>query len=72
LSCIISGHVQATGSPKGKAILDNFTHYLPLFKKIMPLDYGNILEMVKRHEKAGLDREQAEIEAFYATKKDRK
>lgn len=72
LRCIISEHVQATGSPKGKAILDNFTLYLPLFKKIMPLDYGNILEMVKRHEKAGLDREQAEIEAFYATRKDRK
>ena len=31
---LIREHVEATGSPRGKEILDNFSEYLPKFKKV--------------------------------------
>ena len=51
LRSLIEAHVAATGSPRGKKILAAFHSYVPCFKKVMPRDY---------------DRQQAEIEAFYA------
>ena len=34
---MIREHVEATGSQRGKKILDNFEEYLPKFKKIIPM-----------------------------------
>ena len=36
LKDIINDHVKYTNSEKGKEILDNFSEYLPKFKKIIP------------------------------------
>ena len=62
---LISRHVEHTGSAVGKKILDNFYDYLPQFKKIMPNDYKKMLTMIGKYEEKGLNREQAELEAFY-------
>ena len=35
---MIEEHVAATGSKRGKEILDNFSEYLPKFKKIFSYD----------------------------------
>lgn len=63
---MIEEHVKATGSAKGKEILDNFEEYLPKFKKILPHDYASMRQAILAMEEKGMSSEQAEIEAFYA------
>ena len=63
---MIRKHVEYTGSKKGKEVLDNFSDYLPKFKKIIPYDYEKMLTAIAQMEEKGCDYEQAQIEAFYA------
>lgn len=63
---MITEHVKATNSVKGKEILDNFKTYLPKFKKIIPHDYRRMLQTIVQMEEKGLSSEQAQIEAFFA------
>ena len=65
---MIQAHVDNTGSAIGKAILDNFSEYLPKFKKIIPHDYNRMMMAIVQMEEKGLSSEQAQIEAFYANK----
>ena len=69
LKDLIREHVEATGSPRSKEILDNFSEYLPKFKKVLPYDYDRMLRVIASMEERGLDGEQAQIEAFYAVQK---
>ena len=66
LKGMIEEHVASTGSLKGKMVLDNFSEYLPKFKKIIPYDYDRMLKTIVQMEEKGLSAEQAQIEAFYA------
>ena len=66
LKDMIKEHVALTNSEKGKAILDNFSEYLPKFKKVIPYDYNRMLMAIVQMEEKGLSSEQAQIEAFYA------
>ena len=68
LKDLIREHVEATGSLRGKEILDNFGEYLPKFKKVLPHDYDKMLRLIAQMEEKGEDSEQAQIEAFYAMK----
>ncbi|SEK64876.1 glutamate synthase (ferredoxin) [Pseudobutyrivibrio ruminis] len=61
---IIAEHVAATGSAKGKEIYDNFSEYLPKFKRIVPFDYKKMMQTIVQMEEKGLSSEQAQIEAF--------
>lgn len=63
---MIKEHVSLTNSLKGKEILDNFSAYLPKFKKIVPYDYNRMMMAIVQMEEKGLSSEQAQIEAFYA------
>ena len=65
---LIREHVERTGSPRGREILDNFSEFLPKFKKVLPYDYDRMLRLIASMEERGLDGEQAQIEAFYAQK----
>ena len=56
-----------TNSEKGKEILDNFSEYLPKFKKVIPYDYNRMQLAIVQMEEKGLNAEQAQIEAFYAS-----
>ena len=69
LKDMIKEHVALTNSQKGKEILDNFSQYLPKFKKIMPYDYNRMMMAIVQMEEKGLSSEQAQIEAFYANMK---
>jgi glutamate synthase (ferredoxin) len=69
LRAILEEHLAATGSPKAKRILDSFEEYAPLFKKIVPYDYNQMLQTIAQMEEKGMSRSQAEIEAFYANTK---
>ncbi|MDD6201596.1 MAG: glutamate synthase large subunit [Lachnospiraceae bacterium] len=66
---MIKDHVANTNSAKGKEILNNFSEYLPKFKKIIPHDYEKMMKAIVEMEEKGLSAEQAQIEAFYANKK---
>ena len=61
---IIAEHVKATGSLKAKEIYDNFSDYLPKFKRIVPFDYKKMMQTIVTMEEKGLSSEQAQIEAF--------
>ncbi len=69
LRSLIQEHVDATGSPLGKRILEHFEEYLPSFKKIVPHDYSRMMQTIVQFEEKGVSREQAEIDAFYACTK---
>ena len=66
---MIEAHVEATGSKKGKAIIDDFSNYLPKFKKIIPHDYKKMMMTIVQMEEKGLSSEQAQTEAFYMLSK---
>lgn len=67
LKQMITEHVEATGSARGKYILAHFDEELPNFKKILPYDYDRMMRSIAQYEEKGMDREQASMEAFYAT-----
>lgn len=67
----IEQHVNATGSEKGKRILENFDEYLPKFKRIIPHDYKKITTAILGFEEKGMTEEQAQIEAFYSVVNDK-
>ena len=67
LRSMIEAHVAHTGSEKGKKILADFAGYLPKFKKIIPGDYKRLIQLSSQFEEQGMNREEAQIEAFYAS-----
>ena len=66
LKGLIEEHVAATSSQIGRKILDDLEHYLPCFKKIIPVGYSKMLRAIASFEEKGMSRQQAEVEAFYA------
>ena len=72
LKAMIEDHVKYTNSIRGKEILNDFEEYLPKFKKIIPYDYKKMLNAIAKMEEKGLNPEQAQIEAFYASNKIRR
>ena len=66
---LLQNHVKYTNSPKGRRVLEHFQEYLPKFKKIIPKDYKRLLQLSAQFEEQGMSREQAQIEAFYASVK---
>ena len=68
LKSMIEEHVSYTNSEMGKEILGHFKEYLPKFKKIIPVDYEQMLTTILQMEEQGMNSEQAKFEAFYAIK----
>ena len=56
-----------TGSKRAKEVLAHFSEYLPKFKKLIPGDYKKLLQLSAGFEEQGMSREDAQIEAFYAS-----
>ncbi len=52
---MIKNHYHYTGSPRARFILDNWEAQLPLFVKVIPVDYRKVLERMRLQEEA--DRE---------------
>ena len=51
---------------KGKEVIENYQDYLPKFKKIIPIDYKEMMQVSAEFEEQGFSKEEAQIEAFYA------
>ncbi len=66
LRALIAQHVAATGSEKGRAILEDFDSAAANFKKILPRDYDRMLRAIAQCEERGMNHDEAEMEAFYA------
>ncbi len=45
---LITNHLLYTGSTRAKAILDDWAHYRPMFRKVMPVEYRRALEEMER------------------------
>ena len=67
---MLTEHVEATGSPKAREILDHLEEKAACFKKILPRDYDRMLRTIAEFEAQGLSHEQAEVEAFSASTKE--
>ncbi len=67
---MLTEHVAATGSPKGKEILAHLEEKAACFKKILPRDYDRMLRTIAEFEDQGMSHEEAEIEAFHANTKE--
>lgn len=50
LRSLIEQHVALTGSVRGQKILDTWSASLPLFIKVMPIEYRRVLERMKMNE----------------------
>ncbi len=52
LVVMITSHMEATGSPVAKRILDDWDHQVGKFRKVMPIDYRRVLMQQKAKAKA--------------------
>ncbi len=49
---LVAEHVERTGSPVGRRVLDSFEELLPRFVKVFPADYRRVLEQLAEEEDA--------------------
>jgi glutamate synthase domain-containing protein 3 len=61
---LLEKHVQYTGSTKAQWILDNWDNQLPLFVKVMPMDYRRVLERMRMQEDRDTETVAATEEVF--------
>ena len=61
---ILADYQRCTGSVRAAEILADFDSWVALFKKIIPVDYRNMLTLIGRYEEQGIRHEQAVYEAF--------
>ncbi|HOV79465.1 MAG TPA: glutamate synthase large subunit [Bacillota bacterium] len=67
---MVEKHAVYTGSGRGRWVLDNWESLLPKFVKVIPKDYKRMLEAIRRAGKAGLDGDEAVMDAFEENLKD--
>ena len=65
LRSMLEKHVKYTGSKLASEILENFNDNLVKFKKIIPAEYKKLIAVTAMYEEQGMNREDAQIEAFY-------
>jgi glutamate synthase (ferredoxin) len=61
---MLEKHVEHTGSPMGRRVLDDIENYLPRFTKVIPNDYKQMLQNIERAHKAGMTGDEALMAAF--------
>ncbi len=61
---MIQKHVELTGSPQGKKVLDDWKNYSLRFTKVIPKDYKRMLANIEKAHKAGFSGEEALMVAF--------
>jgi glutamate synthase domain-containing protein 3 len=61
---LIEKHARYTGSGKAKWILENWENQLPLFVKVMPIDYRRVMERLRMQEDRDTETVAATEEVF--------
>ncbi len=64
---LLEAHVEATASPLGVMMLYQFDDIAKHFTKVIPIEYGKMLELIDEYESQGHEREEAEELAFEVT-----
>ena len=67
---MIGRHVAATGSQRGRALLERWTEVAPQFVKVMPRDYKRMLQAMHDVQRTGLSGDAAVMAAFELNKAD--
>ena len=67
---MIQKHLEYTGSPQAKRVLDEWTSYSQRFTKVIPKDYKRMLANIEKAHKAGLSGDEALMVAFEENFKD--
>jgi glutamate synthase (NADPH/NADH) large chain len=67
---MIRRHAQATGSKRAEEFLVRWAEVRPLFLRVVPNDYGRVLQAQKQMRQQGLSAEEAEMAAFELNTKD--
>ena len=62
LKNLINKHLEHTGSPKAKHILENWEEYIEMFIKVTPIEYKKVLHEEKMKE---LDKKIGEVQRDY-------
>ncbi|GAB4366249.1 MAG: glutamate synthase large subunit [Deltaproteobacteria bacterium] len=65
LRAMIENHYRFTGSERAQAILDDWDARLPLFVKVMPVDYRKVLERMKLEQSRDADTLSATEEVYH-------
>ena len=66
LESLINNHYKYTKSPRAKMLLDNWEVHLPLFVKVMPIDYRKSLERMRMKEDTNRETVSATEEVYNA------
>ena len=61
LQTILEQHLDLTGSPLAKIILDDFSTYAKEFVRVMPRDYARIVEIQQDAQATGIDLDGEEV-----------
>lgn len=69
LRVMIEKHLDHTKSAVAKRILDCFGEQVTKFKKIIPHDYQQMVDMINNYQKQGLTKEEAQTKAFNELRK---
>jgi glutamate synthase (NADPH/NADH) large chain len=64
LHALIKTHYELTKSPKAQTLLDNWNTHLPLFVKVIPVDYRQVLERMRMKEDTEMETVAATEEVF--------
>ena len=64
LKKLIQQHFKYTGSIRARRILDNWEAHMPLFVKVMPIDYKQVLERMALKEDTDKDTVSATEEVY--------
>ena len=61
---LLERHVEYTGSPRARALLDDWHTTVSRFIRVVPNDYRRVIEAQARMREKGLSQEEAEMAAF--------
>jgi glutamate synthase (NADPH/NADH) large chain len=62
---LIERHFELTASPRAKTLLENWETHLPLFVKVIPVDYRQVLERMRRKENTEMETVAATEEVYH-------
>jgi glutamate synthase (ferredoxin) len=61
---LLERHVEYTGSPRARALLDEWETTVSRFIRVVPNDYRRVIEAQARMREKGLSQDEAEMAAF--------
>jgi glutamate synthase (NADPH) large chain len=64
LRSLVERHFDLTASPRARMLLDHWESHVPLFVKVMPIEYRKVLERMRQQEDRDTETLSATEEVF--------